>query len=122
MYVHSVCSYFIYWHHVLKESMDKPSMFAIPARGQLNIIFPCSRARLRIWSRKTGSAVPSRVSLLISILRINLVLTYGIPPEVRGSDHLFIINRHTPSGQSRVHRVNCVPMVYTAESQPAQGQ
>ena len=31
-----------------------------------------------------GSAVPSRVSLLISILRLNLVLTYGIPPEFRG--------------------------------------
>ena len=28
------------------------------------------------------SAVPSRVSLLISILRLNLVLTYGIPPEL----------------------------------------
>ena len=27
---------------------------------------------------------PSRVSLLISILRLNLVLTYGIPPEFRG--------------------------------------
>ena len=35
-------------------------------------IFPCSRACLRIWSRETGSAVPSRVSLLISILRLNL--------------------------------------------------
>ena len=33
------------------------------------------------------------------------MLTYGIPPEVRGSDHLFILNRHTPSGQSRVYRV-----------------
>ena len=32
-------------------------------------------------SRETGSAVPSRVSLLISILRLNLVLTYGIPPS-----------------------------------------
>ena len=36
-----------------------------------------------MWSRETDSAVPSRVSLLISILRLNLVLTYGIPPEVR---------------------------------------
>ena len=27
-----------------------------------------------------GSAVPSRVSLLMSILRLNMVLTYGIPP------------------------------------------
>ena len=27
-------------------------------------------------------------SLLISILRLNLVLTYGIPPEFRGGVHL----------------------------------
>ena len=30
---------------------------------------------------------------------------YGIPPELRGGVHLFISNRHTPSGQSRVYRV-----------------
>ena len=36
------------------------------------IIFPCPRACLRIWSRETGSAVPSRVSLLIFILRLGL--------------------------------------------------
>ena len=46
---------------------------------QGKIIFPCPLSRLRIWSRETGSAVPSRVSLFISILRLNLVLTYGIP-------------------------------------------
>ena len=56
------------------------------------------RSCLRIWSRETGSAVPSRVSLLISILRLNLVLTYGISPEFRGGVHLFIYSRHTPSG------------------------
>ena len=38
-----------------------------------------------------GSAVPSRVSMLISILRLNLVLTYGIPLEFRGGVHLFIL-------------------------------
>ena len=44
-----------------------------------------------IRSRETGSAVPSRVSLLIiSILRLNLVLTHGIPPEFRGGVHLFL--------------------------------
>ena len=59
----------------------------------------------RIWSRETGSAVPPRISLLISILRLNLVLTYGISPEFRGGVHSFIYNRHTPSGQSRVYRV-----------------
>ena len=35
-------------------------------------------------SQKTVSAVPSRASLLISILRLNLVLTFGIPPDFRG--------------------------------------
>ena len=72
--------------------MDQPGKVANPARGQLNrenkILFPCPRACLRIWSRETGSAVQSRVSLLISILRLNLVLTYGIPPEFRGGLHL----------------------------------
>ena len=51
-------------------------------------IFPCPHACLRICSRETGSAVPSRVSLLISILRLNLVLTYGVPAEFRGGVHL----------------------------------
>ena len=31
-------------------------------------MFPCPRARLIIWSREASSAVPSRVSLLISIV------------------------------------------------------
>ena len=48
---------------------------------------------------------PSRVSLFISILRLILVLISGIPPEFRDGVHLFIYNRHTPSGQSRVYRV-----------------
>ena len=55
--------------------MDQPGKVANPARGQLKtgkMIFSCPRACLRIWSRETGSAVPSRVSLLISILRLNL--------------------------------------------------
>ena len=57
--------------------MDQPGKVVNPARGQLNrekIIFPCPRTCLIIWSRETGTAVPSRDSLLISILRLNLVL------------------------------------------------
>ena len=54
-------------------------------------MFPCPRSRLRIWCHGTGWAVPSRVSLLISIiLRLNLVLTHGIPPDFRGGVYLFI--------------------------------
>ena len=76
-----------------------------------------------IWSRETGSAVPSRVSLLISILRLDLVLTYGIPPEYRGGVHLFILTviRHRVSPEFVGSR-NCVPMAFTAKSPPAQGQ
>ena len=63
-----------------------------PARGQLNRkkMFPCRRSRLRIWSREKGSAVPSRVSLLIYTLRLILVRTHGIPPAFRDGVHLFI--------------------------------
>ena len=55
-------------------------------------------------SRETGSAVPSRVSLLIFLLRLNLVLAYGVPPEFRGGVHLFVYNRHTPSGHAVAYR------------------
>ena len=72
-------------------------------------IFPCPRSCPRIWPREEGSAVPSRVSLLISILRLNMVLIYEILPEFRGGVRLcvrlLIYNHHTQSGQSRVYRV-----------------
>ena len=55
-------------------------------------MFPCPRSSLIIWSRETGSAAPSRVSLLISTLRLNLVLTYGISPEFRGGVYNASIN------------------------------
>ena len=71
--------------------MDQPGKVANPARGQLNRenSIPLSPCVPEIWSRETGSAVPSRVSLLIiSILRLNPVLTYGITPGFRGGIHL----------------------------------
>ena len=73
--------------------MDQPGKVANPARGQLNREEkenPCSSSCLGIWSRETSSVVPSRIRLLISILRLNLVRTYGIPPELRGGVHLFV--------------------------------
>ena len=75
----------------------------------------CPRSRLRIWSRETGSAVPFRVSLLISILKLNLVLTRGIKPDFRGGVHLFILTaiRHRVSPEFIGSR-NCVPMAFTA--------
>ena len=60
--------------HTYSKGKDQPGKVANPARGQLNreneYLFPCPHSRLRIWSRETGSAVPSRASLLISIPRL----------------------------------------------------
>ena len=72
-----VCIVIIYY----SKSIVQPGKVANPARSQLN---------LRIWSRETGSAVRFRVILLISILKLNLVLNYGILPEFRGGVDLFI--------------------------------
>ncbi|CAN0458916.1 unnamed protein product, partial [Ascophyllum nodosum] len=60
--------------HAYIKSMDQPGKVANRARGQLDRendyqVFPCPRSRQRIWSLETGSALPSPVSLLISILR-----------------------------------------------------
>ena len=77
-----------------------------------------------MWSPETGSAIPSRASLLIPILRLNLVLTYGTPPEFGGGVHLFIQTaiRHWVSPEFIGLRNYCVPMAFTAENPPAQGQ
>ena len=87
--------------HTYSITMGQPSKVASPVCGQLNrkIIFPCPCSCLRICSRETCSAVPPRVSLLISILWLNMVLTYGIPPEFRHGVHLFTITaiRHRVS-------------------------
>ena len=86
-------------------------------------MFLCPGSRLRIWSRGTGSATPSRASLLISIPRLNLGLTYGIPPEFRSGIHVFIetVIRHRVSPEYIGSRSR-VPMAFAAESPQAQGQ
>ena len=82
LHIHDTTAVCMYLYNMYGH---QPGKVANPARGQLaeqgKWILPCPRSRLRIWSRESGSAVPSRVSLLISILRLNLVLNYGIPPS-----------------------------------------
>ena len=68
--------------------MDQPGKVANPARGQLNReneYFPVPFAPENLVSRDGFG-----ISLLISILRLDLVLTYGVPPDFRGGVHLFI--------------------------------
>ena len=100
--------------------MDQSGKVANLARGQLNMennipLSPCVPENL--VSRETGSAVSSRVSLLISILRLNLVLTYGIPPEFRKERrNVEVFN----SGAALVRRwyntLSTLPIPFTAVS------
>ena len=127
--------------------MDQLGKVANPARGQLNrenniplspcvsenlvsrdgfSPSPCPRACLRIWSHETGSAVPSRVSLLISMLRLNLVLTYGIPPEFRGGVHMMkppyaIGSVPSLSGHAIAYRWRSLPRVRRHRASKLQG-
>ena len=59
------------------DQPDKVAKSSSRSAEQGKLIFPCPRSRLGFGSRETGSAVPSRVSLLISILRLNPVLMLG---------------------------------------------
>ena len=114
--------------HTHSKNMDQPGKVASPARGQLNRKEkenPCSRSCLGIWSRETSSAVPSRISLLISILRLNLVRTCGIPPEFSAAASIYLFKtsiRHRLSPEFIGSCIICVPMAFTAETSPAQGQ
>ena len=103
------------------KGKGQPGKVANLARGEAEQgkrFFPCARSRQRTSSRETSSAVPSRVSLFIFILRLNLMLTYyGIPPEVRCGVY-FLFNHHTTSGQSQAYRAVTQLIAYRLRSLP----
>ena len=73
--------------------MDQPGKVANPARGQLNRENELSPVPVCAWEFGLARRVqPSRLTSAcsFSILRPNLVLTYGVPPDFRGGVHLYI--------------------------------
>ena len=68
--------------------MDQPGKVTNPARGQLNREHEYSPVPVRAWefdlARRVQSSRPASACCSFSVLRLNLVLTYGIPPEFRG--------------------------------------
>ena len=71
-------------------------------------------------SRDGFGSLPSRVSMLIFILRLNLVLTCGIPPGFRGASiYSFITAMRHRVSPGFIGSRNCVTMTFTAESPPA---
>ena len=68
--------------------------------------FPCPRSRLRIKSRETGSAVPSRFSPIILHTQAESGVYSRVPllpPAFR--DGVYLDTAKPPTGQSRVNRV-----------------
>ena len=82
----------MYGHHI-QQSMDQPGKVANPARGQLNRENECSPVPVHALEFGLARRIqPSRPASVcsFSILRLNLVLTHGIPPDFRGGVHLFV--------------------------------
>ena len=111
-----------------QRSMYQPGMVAKPSRGQLNrqtCFFSRLRSFLRLWSRETGSAVPSRVSQLIlhtqaesSIINhqssIWCLLKAFLPLSATAS--IYTVNRHRVSpefieSRNYVYRWRSLPRV-----------
>ena len=100
-----------------------PVLLVVSLTGKMNISLSAFAPENVVSRDGLGSLVPRQTALPISIPGLNLVLTYGIPPEFRGGVHLFIKTtiRHRVSPEFIGSR-NCVPMAFTVESPPAQDQ
>ena len=97
-----VCMVIKYYSRVWINRVRLTILLVVSWTGKNNIpLSPCVPENL--VSRDGFSRPVPRQPAHLSILRLNLVLIYGIPPEFRGGVHLW--NRHTPSGQSRDYRV-----------------
>ena len=104
-------------------------MFVKSACGQMNRGNGFSRSRLIIWSRDTGLAVSSRVSLLIlrtqseSVNVLLIVISYSQNSSYlpRRCPFIYTANLYRVSPECIGSR-NRVSMTFIAESSPAQGQ
>ena len=84
-------------------------MVANPARGQLNrgddFCLSSFAPENLVLRDRFSRPVPSRVSLLISIPRLNLALTHGIPPTFRDGVHTTAIGSvPSSSGHETAYR------------------
>ena len=100
-------------------SFNRVCMVANPNPGQLNREFlpPCLRLRLIISSRKTGSAVPSRVSTLILHTQAESGAAHALFsfPPLPATASVYTVNRHRVSLEFIGSR-NRVQMAFAATS------
>ena len=86
------------------KRVRSPILLVISRTEKINVSLSAFAPGNLVSRDGLSTSVP-RQPAHISILRLNLVLTYGIPPELRGGVHLFMLNPHTPLGQSRIYGV-----------------
>ena len=100
----------------LKKGRECSAAYGAQA-GRLNIFYfgtlriysiPCPCSRPRIWSRETVSAVPSRVSLLISILRLDLVLAGFL--SISAAASMYCIYMVITYSKSKDHSTSIAPI------------
>ena len=88
MYGHRILCYFN------SKGKDQPGQVANPGRGRLsreNKYSLCPFARENSVSLDgSGRPVPRQPAHSPYSVRLNLVLTYGIPSDFRDGDHLFV--------------------------------
>ena len=85
-----------------------------------NSVFPCPRSRLRIWFHETGSAIPSRVSLLIFHTQAESgAYSRDSSRFPRRCPFIYIALRHRASPEF-IRSRNCVPTAITAEASSPQ--
>ena len=117
--------------HTAEQSItDQPCKVANPARGQLNranyfFLSPFTPDNL-VSGYGLDRPVPRQPACSFSILRLNLVLTHGIPPDFRGSIHLFkppYAIRSVPSlsGHAIAYRRRSLPRVGRHRARSPQG-
>ena len=106
--------------------MDQPGTIDNPANRENENIPVSVRGREFDLARRVRPSRPAS-ACSFSILRLNLVLIHGIPLAFHDSVHIYIyiyiytINRHRFNPEC-IRSLHCVPMAFTVESPPAQGQ
>ena len=78
-------------------------LLVVSLTGKMNISLSAFAPESSVSRDGFGSPVPRQPVHLYTQAEYGAP-AYGIPPEFRGGVHLFILNRHTPSGQPRVYR------------------
>ena len=125
----TVCMYV--WSHISGKSMDQPGKVANnPARSQLNItgeinISLSAFAPEKLFSRDGfGSPVPRQPAHLHTQAESGAYLrdSSRVPRRRQFIYYIKTAIRHRVSPEFIGLRNNCVPMAFTAESPPTQGQ